>query len=341
MSKQSLFSKTKDDLNLFLANNGYSQQLSALILQTTYKRNKTLDQLSDKLLIEISKSFDCDLPLIAQKHHSTDGTIKFLIEFADKKSVETVLIPFNKKFTVCLSTQVGCAMKCSFCFTGTMGLKRHLSAGEIVGQYLVAWNYLREIKPDHTMTPNIVFMGQGEPLHNADELLKAIEVLIEPMGLGIGPRQMTLSTAGYLPGLQKFHRFPQVNLALSLHSPFNDERKKLIPITDQYPLEDIFAELEIIERSLMKKQFITFEYLLIKDFNDRGLDAEELGRLLKPRKAIINLIPFNPYPGSQYQRPSDAAVEEFKNRLVAHGLRTMIRTTKGTDILAACGQLNS
>lgn len=341
MSKQSLFSLTKDDLNLFLREHSFSENLSTIILQTLYKKKKNFNLLSDSLKKTLENNFDNSLPEITEKNQSDDGTVKFLMTFSDGQAVETVLIPFHKKYTVCLSTQVGCAMKCSFCYTGTMGLKRNLSAGEIVGQFLAAWNFLREIKPDHRMAPNIVFMGQGEPLHNSEEVLKSIEVMMEPMGLAIGPRQMTLSTAGYLPGLKKFLRFPQVNLALSLHSPFNEIRKTLIPINDLYPLEDIFYELDIIERSLLKKQFITFEYLLIKGINDRSLDADELKKLLGARKAIINIIPFNPYPGSAYQRPGPEEVDAFKDELVARGLRTMVRTTKGSEILAACGQLKS
>lgn len=342
LHKQSIFNLTKDEINLLLDSSGISTKISTALFENLYKRKKRKNILSGKLNQILETNFDLNLPKIKQVNESEDGTIKFLIGFADDMAVETVLIPFHHKFTVCLSTQVGCAMKCSFCYTGTMGLKRHLSAGEIVGQYMVAWNHLRDIFPDHDFAPNIVFMGQGEPLHNADSVKKAIEIFMESSGLGIGPRQMTLSTAGHLPGLKKFSStFPKINLALSLHSPFNEIRNKLIPINEQWPLEDIFAELKTIEAGLKKSQFIVYEYLLIKDLNDRDEDAQELARLLKDTRAIINIIPFNPFPGSEYKRPSPDDVGVFKDKLVELKLRTHVRTTKGSDILAACGQLIS
>lgn len=341
LKKQSIFNQSNEDLKSFLQSIGVADKHSFSILQNIYKRKKKINVLSEKLNNSLNENFDFSLPLIKTINASDDGTIKFLIRFDDDQTVETVLIPFHHKFTVCLSTQVGCAMKCSFCYTGTMGLKRHLNAGEIVSQYMVAWNYLREIYPDHDFPPNIVFMGQGEPLHNADSVKKAIGIFMEKMGPDIGPRQITLSTAGYLPGLKKFSDFPKVNLALSLHSPFNEVRNKLILINEQWPLEQVLDELKNIEANLRGNQFIVYEYLLIKDLNDRQEDANELARLLGNRKAIINLIPFNPFPGSEFKRPSNEEVELFKEKLVQQKLRTHIRTTKGSDILAACGQLIS
>lgn len=341
LNRPSIFSSTQDEIKFVLNSFSIPTTQASRIFENLYKRKKRTNILSGKLNEILEENFDFSLPEIKQVNQSDDGTIKFLIGFKDSLAVETVLIPFHHKFTVCLSTQVGCAMKCSFCYTGTMGLKRHLNAGEIVGQYMVAWNYLREILPAHDFTPNIVFMGQGEPLHNADAVKKAIEIFMESHGLGIGPRQMTISTAGHLPGLKKFSTFPKVNLALSLHSPFNEIRNKLIPINEQWPLEEIFAELDTISTGLMKSQFIVFEYLLIKDLNDRQEDADELAKLLKSRRAIINIIPFNPFPGSEFKRPSSEDVGIFKEKLVQLNLRTHVRTTKGSDILAACGQLIS
>ena len=336
---KSIYDLSIEELKDFLVQNNFSADLSSTVFRNLYKKNKHEQPISKKLLGVLGKNFHMDLPKIITVAKSPDGTVKFLMEFRDGKSVETVLIPFHKRFTVCLSSQVGCAMKCSFCYTGTMGLSRHLKSSEIVGQFIVASNYLEEELGMKTMQPNIVFMGQGEPLHNSDEVLKAIEVMMEPLGLCMGPRQMTLSTAGYLPGIKKLNHFPKINIALSLHSPFNEIRKELIPINQHFPLEDIFAELDGLD--LMKRQFIVYEYLLIDGLNDRLEDADELLKLLGERKAAINIIPFNPFPGSKYKRPSDEKVEFFKELLVERKLRTMIRTTKGSDILAACGQLKS
>lgn len=336
---KSIYELTIEELKTFLVKNDFSADLSSTVFRNLYKNNKYEQPISKKLLAVLGKHFSLDLPKIETVSTSPDGTVKFLMAFSDGKSVETVLIPFHKRFTVCLSSQVGCAMKCSFCYTGTMGLSRHLKSSEIIGQYIVAAKYLDTELGLKTMSPNIVFMGQGEPLHNSEEVLKAIQVFMEPLGLGMGPRQMTLSTAGYLPGIKKLNDFPKINIALSLHSPFNEIRKELIPINQHFPLEDIFAELDGLD--LMKRQFIVYEYLLIDGLNDRVEDADELEKLLGERKAAINIIPFNPFPGSKYKRPSDEKVESFKEMLVERKLRTMIRTTKGSDILAACGQLKS
>ncbi len=333
----SIYNLSLEDLRSFLNNHVQSEHLAPLIFEFLYKKNQS--QISDKTWMLLKEHFDFSLPQIVNTTKASDGTYKFLMEFADGKKAETVLIPFFKKYTVCISSQIGCAMKCSFCYTGTQGLTRHLSSNEIIGQYIIAKKFLQEKISSSAMTPNIVLMGQGEPLHNFDEVNRALSIMLEPLGLGIGPSQITLSTAGYLPGLKRFNELPKINLALSLHSPFNDVRKTLIPITGQYPIEEIFKALDDIK--LLKRQFITFEYLLIDQLNDREVDANALSELLGKRKAIINIIPFNPFPGSQFQRPSSERVEEFKNMLVDRKLRTMVRTTKGSDILAACGQLTS
>ena len=338
LNKHSFFSLTQEEIKHFLISHEYSSEISSILFQHLYK-NKCDQSLSKKLMLLLGEEYDFTLPVIQTVDKSPDGTIKFLMKLQDKRTVETVLIPFHKKFTVCLSSQVGCAMKCSFCYTGTQGLTRHLKSNEIVGQYLVAINYLSTILGKKPISPNIVFMGQGEPLHNSEEVLKAINIFMEPLGLGIGPRQMTLSTSGFLPGIKKLSLFPKINLALSLHSPFNETRKELIPINEHYPLEDIFKALD--EIPLMKKQFITYEYLLIDGLNDRKVDADELAKWLSNRKALVNIIPFNPFPGSLYKRPSPQKVEIFKELLVERKLRTMVRVTKGSDILAACGQLKS
>lgn len=289
----------------------------------------------DKLL-ELKATYDFELPQISQILESSDETVKFQVRFADGMEVETVLIPFHKRNTVCLSTQVGCGMNCSFCYTGTQGLKRNLSAGEIVGQYLIAMNWLFEKEPK-AMKPNIVFMGQGEPLHNVDEVLKAIQVLNDPRTIGVGPRQMTLSTVGYVPSMKRLSEFPKINFALSLHSPFDPERTKLIPVNGRYPLAEVLEYLDKLP--LSTRQFITYEYLLIKNLNMTDAHIEALHSLLGERKAILNLIPFNPFPGSEWERPGHEEIDSFKKRLVERKLRVMVRTTKGDDILAACGQL--
>ena len=305
-------------------------------LESDFDSLNSISKLSKQ---KITESYLFDLPIIKEVHESSDETVKFLLEFSDKKTAETVLIPFYKRYTACLSTQIGCAMACSFCYTGTQGLKRNLSADEILGEYLVVWRWLKNNKPERSIAPNIVFMGQGEPLHNFDHVKKATELFLDKKLIGLGPRQITLSTAGYLPGLKRFHEFPQINLALSLHSTNEEVRNELIPLNKAYHLDELFNVLDIVE--LKKRQFITYEYLMIKNLNMFEEDVLGLVKNLKSRRAIINLIPFNPFPGSRYLRPSVSEIDTFKNSLVENGLHVMIRTTKGDSILAACGQLTS
>jgi 23S rRNA (adenine2503-C2)-methyltransferase len=266
--------------------------------------------------------------------------VKMLVKLKDGQRVESVLIPFQSKYTICLSTQVGCAMKCSFCFTGTQGLKRNLTTEEIIGQFILAWNWLKENRPDDHQLKNIVYMGQGEPLHNFDAVKKASEIFLDQHGMSLGVQKITVSTAGFLPGLKRWNEeMPGVNLALSLHSVIEEKRNKLIPINQRYPLQEVMDYIDTIP--LARKQYVIYEYLLIKDFNDTPEDAYATGEFLKGKMAIINLIPFNPFPGSDYERPLDSSILEFQRIIGTYNLPALIRTTKGDDILAACGQLNT
>jgi 23S rRNA (adenine2503-C2)-methyltransferase len=231
-------------------------------------------------------------------------------------------------------------MNCSFCFTGKQGLKRNLTTSEIVGQFIQAWRWLAKNRPGEERILNIVFMGQGEPLHNFDAVKKACEIFLSKHGASIGVQKITISTAGYIPGLKRWSKeIPGVNLALSLHSPFEEKRNELIPINKKYPLDEVLTYIDKIP--LNKKQFITYEYILIKDFNDSLDDAKKLGTMLTGKSAYINLIPFNSFPGSHYKRPNLDKVEKFKEVLDTYKIPTLIRSAKGDDVLAACGQLNS
>jgi len=335
--KPSIYSLNLDDWQGLFAEMDQPPATLSFWLRSLFKKTHILEKnISKKMLIYLKDNFNFDLPIITDIFKSDDGTTKFQVLLDDGNQVETVLIPFQKRYTICLSTQVGCAMKCSFCYTGTQGLKRNLSCSEIVGQYLAAKKYLLDEKIS-IIPPRIVFMGQGEPLQNMEHLTKAIEILTDRFLVGLGPKEITLSTVGFIPGIKKLKDLPRINLALSLHSPFNHERNKLIPVNEKYPLEEIFHELDnLTDKS---KRLITYEYILIKNFNMTEAHAEELKRLLSNRKAIINLIPFNPFPGSQWERPDVHEINKFKEKLVEKNLRVFVRTTKGDDILAACGQL--
>jgi 23S rRNA (adenine2503-C2)-methyltransferase len=300
----------------------------------------THNNLSPRARSFFSESVDFNLPKIKTVQQSGDKTVKFLFELSDLSTVETVLIPFNRKYTVCLSSQVGCAMNCSFCYTGKQGFTRHLRVEEIVGQFLEAQRWLTENRPEDDRILNIVFMGQGEPLHNFDAVKKSAEIFLSQRGVSIAPHKITVSTSGYLPGLQRWRaEMPNVNIALSLHSPEAETRSKLIPINRRFPLPDVLAVLDQIPQD--PKRFVTYEYLLIDGVNDSDEDAEKTGRLLKGRKAFINLIPFNRFPGTPYETPHIERVQKFKSILDTFEIPTLIRTTKGDRILAACGQLNT
>ncbi len=332
------------DLQTVLAQNQLNPSAAPLLFRWHYKNKQntpcTVD-IARSTQAFLAEHFDFSLPEIDSVYLSDkDQTVKFLFRLKDNLKVETVLIPFNNKYSICLSSQVGCAMNCAFCFTGEQGLKRNLSTSEIVGQFLQAWRWLAANRPGEERVLNIVFMGQGEPLHNFDAVKKACEIFLSQYGTSVGAQKITISTAGYIPGLQRWsEEIPGVNLALSLHSPFSAKRDQLIPINKKYPLTEVLAYIEQIP--LRKKQFITYEYILLNDFNDSAEDARTLGELLAGKRAYINLIPFNPYPGSQFQQPPMAKVEQFKAVLDGFEIPTLIRGVKGDDVLAACGQLNS
>jgi len=341
--KASFYDLNYSDLEQLTAQNNLNHSAATVLFNWHYKKKQQaqcVDNLAKSSLAFFQEHYDFSLPEIDTVHESTDRTVKFLFKLKDHHKVETVLIPFHNKYSICLSSQVGCAMNCSFCFTGTQGLKRNLTTSEIVGQFLQAWRWLASHRPGEARILNIVFMGQGEPLHNFDAVKKACEIFLSQHGTSIAAQKITISTAGYIPGLKRWSQeIPGVNLALSLHSPVEAKRNELIPINKKYPLEEVLATIDQIP--LSKKQFITYEYILIKDFNDKPEDAKKLGALLAGKSAYINLIPFNAFPGSQYQRPDLDTIEQFKAILDTFKIPTLIRTTKGDDVLAACGQLNS
>lgn len=342
--KPSFYDLNFSDLETVLRQNDLNDSAASVLFNWHYKKKEkapcTTNIAKDSLAF-FQENFDFTLPEIdTVKESNKDRSVKFLFTLKDSHKIETVLIPFHKKYSICLSSQVGCAMNCSFCFTGKQGLKRNLTTSEMVGQFLQAWRWLATNRPGEERILNIVFMGQGEPLHNFDAVKKACEIFLAQHGTSIGFQKITISTAGYIPGLKRWSReIPGVNLALSLHSPFEEKRNELIPINKKYPLDEVLSYVDRIP--LSKKQFITYEYILIKDFNDSPEDAKKLGTLLAGKRAYINLIPFNPFPDSPYQCPDLDTIERFKAVLDTFKIPTLIRGTKGDDVLAACGQLNS
>ncbi len=345
--KTNFFSLSFKDLQNLLKSQNLKEAGASLLFNYVYKKlefSPEIPNLSKETKTFLIENITFSLPRITQTQKNTasivkQDTTKFLMAFPDGRRVESVLIPFQGKYTLCLSSQVGCAMNCSFCYTGTQGFDRHLSTEEIVGQVVSALSWLKEIGIKERVS-NIVFMGQGEPLHNMSAVRKACEVFLSQNGLSLGREKITISTAGYLPGLKDWLSDPlPVNLALSLHSPNDNIRSELIPLNRKYPLREILSVIQKIP--LEKKRFVTFEVLLIEGLNDSISFAHETAQLIKDLNPLINLIPFNPFPGTTYTRPSDKAIEEYKKVTESYGIATMVRRTKGDAILAACGQLKS
>ena len=262
-----------------------------------------------------------------------DGTVKFLFEMADKKRIETVLLFEGKRRTLCVSTQVGCAMNCSFCATAKLKLDRNLTTAEITDQVNTVFKQRYKIT-------NIVFMGMGEPLQNYDNLIRAIEILNHPAGKNIGIRHLTVSTCGLVPQITKLAN-EQTNpiLAVSINAPDNDIRNKIMPVNKKYPLEKLFKALQNYQYKT--KQRITFEYVLIKRLNDNLKDAQLLAKKLKNIRCNINLIEFNPHPGCKLTASDTKTIETFAQYLRKAGIETTIRLKKGQKIKAACGQLGA
>ncbi len=293
-----------------------------------------MTNLPKALRATLASAFTLTTPAIVARQRSIDGTQKFLLELADGRRIESVFIPDTPAMTFCVSTQVGCAMACSFCLTGRMGLARNLTAAEIVGQVRVLADALH--MRDRTF--NIVLMGMGEPLHNYEETMAALRILADPEGMNLPPRRITLSTVGLLPALERLASEPVVpNLAISLHAPTDAVRGELVPLNKRYGVQDIIAACRRFP--LKHRRRITFEYVLLAGVNDSPDDARQLARLLAGIKSKVNLIPLNPAAGLPYDRPSDEVVDRFARTLAEREITVSVRKSRGRDIRAACGQL--
>jgi 23S rRNA (adenine2503-C2)-methyltransferase len=286
------------------------------------------------LRASLASQFRIPTPSVSRRDISEDGTQKFLLELEDGKHIESVFIPDTPNQTFCLSTQVGCAMGCGFCLTATMGLVRHLTPGEIVGQVRV----LAGLLGLRDKTFNVVLMGMGEPLHNYDNTMDALRILTDKYGFGMHPKRITLSTVGIVPAIDRLATEDVMpNLAISLHATTEAQRGSLVPINQKYGIADV---LDACRRfPLTRRERITFEYVLIDGVNDSPVDAHRLARLLRDLQAKVNLIPLNPAPGIAYNRPADETLDTFGRILADAGLTVSVRKSRGRDIRAACGQL--
>ena len=283
---------------------------------------------------QLAADFSISRLAIERRADSADGTVKFLFRLADDRNIESVLIPEAKRLTLCISTQVGCGFGCGFCATALLGLKRNLQASEIVDQILEASRTLTE---DRRIT-NVVLMGMGEPLANYAQTIKALGVMTNnSWGIGISPRRITLSTVGLVPQIRKLMDETNVSLAISLHAATDELRSQLMPVNRKYSLRQLMDCCRALP--IPRRKRITFEYVLLRGVNDSAADARSLVELLRGVRCKINLIPFNPHQGSEYQRPENENVEAFQHILSFHGLQVNVRRPRGDDIAAACGQL--
>jgi 23S rRNA (adenine2503-C2)-methyltransferase len=282
-------------------------------------------------LAEISR---ISLPKVIKILESKDGTKKALIKLEDGLLIESVLIPGKNHWTICVSTQAGCAMGCEFCLTARQGFKRNLQPSEITGQLMA----LQKIIPEGSSIRNIVMMGMGEPLANYDNVLKAIKNFTCDFGLGFSNRKVTVSTCGLAPQIIQLGKDICINLAVSLNAPNDEVRSKLMPINKKYPLDVMLESCR--QYPMPGRRLLTFEYILMEGINSSVQDARKLAALLKGLRCKLNLIVFNEYPGSAFKSPSPKTVEAFQQTMIDHHYTTILRASKGSDILAACGQLS-
>ncbi len=308
-------------------------QIYKAVYQRSFDDFALMTDLPKASRASFSGEWNIKLPSVHRRFDSIDGTRRYLVRLQDDELAETVYIPEESRDTICISSQIGCALACTFCLTGQLGLTRHLSAGEIVTQALVAQ---RENISSRGF--NIVLMGMGEPLHNYDNVMKAIRILHDKDGLNMSMSRITLSTAGLLPAIERLAAEPMIpNLAISLTGATNEKRNELMPINRRYPIEQL---LDAVRRFPLKhRQRVTFEYVLLRGVTDAPEDALHLVKLLKGIRAKVNLIPFNEAEELSYRRPSDAAIERFQQILIENNISAFVRKNRGNDISAACGQL--
>ncbi|RUO18279.1 bifunctional tRNA (adenosine(37)-C2)-methyltransferase TrmG/ribosomal RNA large subunit methyltransferase RlmN [Aliidiomarina haloalkalitolerans] len=299
-----------------------------------------MTNLNKALRSKLKEIAEVKAPVIKTQQQSADGTIKFAMELADGQEVESVWIPEDDRATLCVSSQVGCALECTFCSTGQQGFNRNLTVSEIIGQ---VWRVNKLLGPfgetNVKAVTNVVMMGMGEPLLNVKNVVPAMELMMEDYGFGLSKRRVTLSTSGVVPALDKLRDQIDVALAISLHAPTNELRDEIVPINKKYPIEEFLASSRRYVENSKAQSKVTVEYVMLDHINDSTDQAHQLAKILKDTPSKINLIPFNPFPGSDYGRSSNSRIDRFSKVLMDYGYTVIVRKTRGDDIDAACGQL--
>jgi 23S rRNA (adenine2503-C2)-methyltransferase len=299
-----------------------------------------MTDLSKVLRQKLEETCEIKVPEVLYEKSSKDGTKKWVIKVGEKDLVEMVLIPEKNRATLCVSSQVGCAVDCSFCATGKQGFSRNLDLDEIIGQVWVAANsFGLPREPNSRHITNVVMMGMGEPLLNFEPVVNAMDLMTDDHAYGLSKRKVTLSTSGIVPKIDDLSKVSDVALTISLHAPNDELRNELVPINKKYPIQELLDSVKRYVDSCDDKRITTIEYILIDGINDEMAHAEELAELLRQLPSKINLIPFNAFEGSDYLKPSGNRVKRFQKYLQGEGYVTTIRSTRGDDIMAACGQL--
>ncbi|MCX6257999.1 MAG: 23S rRNA (adenine(2503)-C(2))-methyltransferase RlmN [Bacteroidia bacterium] len=335
MRKEHLFGKKPDEIENIARELALPKYATRQLIDWIYKKKITsideMSNLSKQVREKLNERFDLGLLPPVKEEVSADGTKKYLFPTHNGKFVETAVIPEKERLTVCVSTQVGCKMGCLFCMTGKQGFHGNLTATEIINQI--------HSLPEKDKITNIVYMGMGEPFDNLQNVLESLEILTSGYGYAMSPRRITVSTIGIIPAIVRFMEESKCHLAISLHSPFEEERSKLMPVENVYSLTDMIKTIQ--EYDFTKQQRISFEYIMFKGVNDMPKHIKELTRLLNKIKCRINLIRFHPIPGSPLRPSDEASIELFKNSLNDKSILTTIRKSRGQDISAACGMLST
>ncbi len=341
-TKVNLLSLAKPELQAFFTEIGEKPFRASQVMKWIYQFGvcdfDEMTNLSKSLREKLKQHAEIRPPEIVSEHRSLDGTIKWVLRVDDLNCIESVFIPEADRATLCVSSQVGCALDCRFCSTAQQGFNRNLSVAEIIGQIWIANKAMGcEPRADRLIS-NVVLMGMGEPLLNFDNVVNAMSLMLDDEAYGLSKRRVTLSTSGVIPALDRLKEVSDVSLAVSLHAPNDELRNELVPLNRKYPIKEL---LEACKRYLGDdaRRKITFEYVMLAGVNDTNQHAHQLARLLKNVPSKVNLIPFNPFPRTTYQCSSQERIDAFRDILYKHGLTTITRKTRGNDIDAACGQL--
>ncbi len=340
--KTNLLGLNRADMQAFFADLGEKAFRATQVLQWIHQYGvydfDEMTNLSKSLRSKLAEIAEIRVPEILVDQQSEDGTRKWLLQLDSGNSIETVFIPESSRGTLCVSSQIGCALDCSFCATGKQGFNRNLSTAEIIAQLHVANNALGKTPGGDRVISNVVMMGMGEPLLNFDNVVRAMDIMMDDFAYGLSKRRVTLSTAGVVPALKRLKDVSDVSLAVSLHAPDDELRDILVPINRKYPIKELMAACKhYIEGD--SRKVITWEYVMLKGINDSDEHAYALAKLLSKIRSKVNLIPFNPFEKSGYERSSRQRIDRFRDILMKKGIVTITRRTRGDDIDAACGQL--